>query len=129
MDFLRSLALVLLVLAITGCGRRDPNRPELGYVQGTVTLDGKPIHNAAVGFYPLSGGETSVSLIDREGHYDLAIVDGDRGAETGMSDVKVFWPEGWSPTAKIPEKYNAKSELQFEVKPGNNTYDIVMESK
>ncbi len=129
MVFLRSLALVLLALAITGCGRRGPDLPELGRVQGTVTLNGKPIHNAAVGFYPLSGGQTSVSLIDREGHYDLAIVDGDRGAETGMSEVKVFWPEGLTPTAKIPEKYNAKSELQFEVKPGKNTYDIVMESK
>lgn len=129
MVFLRNLALVLLALAIAGCGRHDLDLPELGRVQGTVTLDGKPIRNAAVGFYPLSGGREALAIIDREGHYDLAIVDGDRGAETGMNEVKVFWPEGLRPTAKIPAKYNAKSELQFEVKPGKNVYDIVLESE
>lgn len=127
MVFLRSLALVLLALAITGCGRRD--LPQLGKVQGTVTLDGKPIPNAAVGFYPLSGGRQALAIIDQDGHYDLTFVDGVSGAKTGMNEVTVFWPDGSTPTVRIPAKYNAKTELQFEVKPGKNTYDIVLESK
>lgn len=127
MFFLRSLALVLLALAITGCGRSD--LPELGRVQGNVTLDGAPLPNAVVGFYPLSGGRQALAIIDPQGHYDLTFVDGVSGTKTGVNSVTVFWPDGTSPTAKIPAKYNAKSELEFEVKPGKNTFDIVMLSK
>lgn len=127
MVFLRSLALVILALAITGCGRSD--LPELGRVEGTVTLDGKPIPNAAVGFYPLSGGRQALAIIDQDGHYDLTFVDGYSGAKTGMNEVTVFWPDGSTPTARIPAKYNAKTELKFDVKPGKNTYDIALESK
>lgn len=126
MGFLRSLALVLFALAITGCGRSD--LPELGRVEGTVTLDGKPLPNAVVGFYPLSGGRQALAIIDQEGHYDLTFVDGVSGAKTGMNEVTVFWPDGSTPTAKIPAKYDKKSELQFEVKPGKNTFDIPMVS-
>lgn len=127
MVFLRSLALVLLALTITGCGRSD--LPELGRVQGTVTLDGKPIPNAAVGFYPLSGGRQALAIIDQEGHYELTFVDGVEGAKTGVNEVTVFWPDGSTPTAKIPAKYNSKTELEFDVKPGKNKYDIALESK
>lgn len=126
MVFLRSIALVLLALTVTGCGRSD--LPELGRVQGTVTLDGEPLPNAAVGFYPLSGGRQALAIIDQDGHYDLTFVDGVDGAKTGMSEVTVFWPDGSTPTARIPAKYNAKTELQFEVKPGKNTFDIPLES-
>ncbi len=113
-------------LAIAGCGRSD--LPELGRVQGTVTLDGKPIPEAAVGFYPLSGGRQALSTIDNEGKYDLIFVHGVSGAKTGMNEVTVFWPDGTEPTAAIPAKYNTKSELKFDVKPGKNTFDIKMES-
>ncbi|MEZ6077385.1 MAG: carboxypeptidase regulatory-like domain-containing protein [Pirellulaceae bacterium] len=124
---LRSFALVILALAITGCGRSD--LPELGRVEGTVTLDGKPIPNAAIGFYPLSGGRQALAIFDQDGHYDLTFVDGYSGAKTGLNEVTVFWPDGSTPTAKIPAKYNSKTELQFDVKPGKNTYDIALESK
>lgn len=126
MVFLRSSALVLLALAITGCGRSD--LPELGRVQGTITLDGKPLPNAAVGFYPLSGGRQALAIIGQDGHYDLTFVDGVSGAKTGMNEVTVFWPDGSTPTARIPAKYNKSSEMQFEVKAGKNTFDIAMES-
>ncbi len=127
MVFLRSLGLVLVTLAITGCGRSD--LPELGRVQGTVTLDGKPIPNAAIGFYPLSGGRQALAIFDQDGHYELTFVNGVEGAKTGMSEVTVFWPDGSTPTAKIPAKYNSKTELQFEVKPGKNTHNLTLESK
>ena len=117
-----------LALAIAGCGRSD--LPELGRVQGTVTLDGKPLPGAAVGFYPLSGGRQALSIIDKDGKYELSFVHGVSGAKTGPNEVTVFWPDGTEPTAKIPAKYNKKgSELKFDVKPGKNTFDIKMESK
>ena len=115
-----------MVPAIVGCGRSD--LPELGRVQGTVTLDGKPLPNAAVGFYPLSGGRQALAIIDEEGKYELTFVDGVNGAKTGVNEVTVFWPDGTEPTAPIPAKYNKDSELKFDVKPGKNTFDIKMES-
>ena len=127
MVFLRSLALIILALAITGCGRSD--LPPLGRVQGTVTLDGAPLPNAAVGFYPLSGGRQALAIIDQQGHYELTFVDGVSGAKTGMNEVTVFWPDGSTPTAKIPAKYNAKTDLEVEVKPGKNEYNIAKVSK
>jgi len=127
----RGLALVVLAsamaLAIAGCGRSD--LPELGRVQGTVTLDGKPLPGAAVGFYPLSGGRQALAIVDKDGKYDLTYVHGAAGAKTGPNEVTVFWPDDSEATAAIPEKYNKKSELQFDVKPGKNTFDIKMESK
>ena len=126
----RGLAFVVAVcamgLAIAGCGRSD--LPELGRVQGNVTLDGKPVPNAAVGFYPQSGGRQALSIIDQDGKYDLIFVHGVNGAKTGMNEVTVFWPDGSEPTVAIPAKYNKDSQLKFEVKPGKNTFDIKMES-
>jgi len=115
-----------MVPAIVGCGRSD--LPELGRVQGTVTLDGKPLSGAAVGFYPLSGGRQALSIIDEDGKYELTFVDGVDGAQTGANEVTVFWPDDTVPTAPIPAKYNQNSELTFDVKPGKNTFDIQMES-
>lgn len=126
----RGLTLVVfasaMALAITGC-RRD--LPELGRVQGTVTLDGKPLSGAAVGFYPLSGGRQALAILDQDGKYELTFVHGVKGAKTGPNEVTVFWPDGATPTATIPAKYNKQSELKFDVKPGKNTFDIKMESK
>jgi hypothetical protein len=128
----RGFAFVVLAsamaLAIGGCGRKD--LPELGRVQGTVTLDGKPIPGAAVGFYPLSGGRQALAILDKDGKYDLTFVDGVSGAKTGPNEVTVFWPDGSEPTAAIPAKFSKKgSELKYDVKPGKNTYDIKLESK
>jgi hypothetical protein len=126
----RGLTLIVLAsasaLTITGCGR---DLPELGRVQGTVTLDGKPVPGAAVGFYPLSGGRQALAIVDQDGKYELTFVYGVKGAQTGSNEVTVFWPDGTTPTAAIPAKYNRESELKFDVKPGKNTFDIKMESK
>jgi hypothetical protein len=126
----RELAFVVAAcamgLAIAGCGRSD--LPELGRVRGTVTLDGKPLPNAAVGFYPVSGGRQALAIIDNDGKYDLTFVRGANGAKTGINEVTVFWPDGSEPTATIPAKYDKQSELKFDVKPGKNTFDIKMES-
>lgn len=116
----------LVALAILGCGR---DLPELGRVQGTVTLDGKPLPGVAVGFYPLSGGRQALAIADQEGKYDLTFVHGVSGAQTGPNEVTVFWPDETTPAASIPARYNKESDLKFDVKPGKNTFDIEMESK
>ncbi len=115
-----------VIFSSTGCGRSD--LPPLGRVRGTVTLDGKPLSGAVVTFQP-EKGRPAVANTDSNGNYEVMYTDGVRGATVGRNSVRVLWPDGESGSAPIPDKYNAKSTLTFEVKPGNNTFDIKMESK
>ena len=130
MAFQRKMVLALLVLAMTlgstGCGRSD--LPELGRVQGTVTLDGKPLADVIVTFFP-DTGRPAVANTDSEGRYDLLYTNDVKGATVGPNTVRVLWPDGAAPTAKIPDEYGENSELKTEVKPGKNTFDINMESQ
>lgn len=111
------LLLVMLVVVTVGCGSS-----EFGTVEGTVKLDDKVLPGVAVGFYPLSGGRQVFSVCDDNGKYQLK-------TKIGPNEVILFYPEDTKPLAAIPAKYNQKSELKFEVKPGTNTYDISMSSK
>jgi hypothetical protein len=47
---LRRVALILLLLTLTGCSSND-RMP----VQGAITLDGKPLENGAISFRPAPG--------------------------------------------------------------------------
>lgn len=127
----RRLALVFclaaMALATVGCGRSD--LPELGRVQGTVTLDGKPLPGVIVQFSPKSGGRMAVANVDKDGKYDVMFTADAKGTKTGINLVSVVWPDGAEAAAKIPAKYGAKSELSTDVKPGKNTFDITMQSK
>ncbi len=114
-----------LVLASIGCGRSD--LPELGRVQGTVTLDGKPLAGVIVTFQPDSG-RPAVANADSEGRYDLMYTNDVKGATVGQNTVKVIWPDGATPTAKIPEEYGYNSTIKKEVKAGKQTIDIAMKS-
>lgn len=130
METPRRLALALclsaLGLAIAGCGRSD--LPELGKVQGIVTLDGKPLPGVIVQFAPQKG-RIAVANADENGKYDLTYVSGVKGTQTGTNTVSVVWPDGVEGTAAIPAKYGANSELKTDVKPGKNTFDISMQTK
>jgi len=115
-----------VILSSIGCGRSD--LPPLGRVRGTVTLDGKPLSGVVVTFQP-EKGRPAVANTDSNGNYDVIYTEGVKGANVGPNTVRVLWPDGESGGPPIPDKYNAKTTLKFDVKPGNNTFDIKMESK
>lgn len=118
----------------TGCGRSD--LPELADVEGTVKLDGQPVSNVLVSFYPQGGGRPGTGVTDEQGHYELTYVGGESGTKPGASRVEVtmIWPDG-EPTPgvkdKVPTAYQGmSSSLSFDVKAGeDNVYDIEMTSK
>ena len=149
---IRSLAAALCVvsLACLGCG---DDGPKLGTVTGTVTMDGTPMANVLVTFTPAEKGRSSNGKTDASGVYTLAYSDGP-GAAVGTHKVSVTtlknaenivnsemrsddpayaaqasggaaqdYSQANIPEA-IPEKYNIKTELKFEVKSGSNTIDI-----
>lgn len=128
-----SMIFAALALALTaGCGGRD--LPDLAPVTGTVKLDGEPLPNVLVSFYPQSGGRPGTGVTDEQGKYELLYVDREKGTKLGPNRVEVtmMWPDG-EPTPgvkdKVPPAYQgANSTLSFEVQAGKNVYDIDMKS-
>jgi hypothetical protein len=135
----------LLVLAV-GCARQ-PHSVEHVEVSGKVLFQDKPLPGGRVTFVATNGGFASTGKIDENGNYRLNApvgpvqisVDnrilqpeaqkqakrlGKSKSKTGAKDpVKgVFVP--------IPPKYYdpGTSQLTYEVKPGPQTHDIVLDN-
>ncbi len=124
------LALVLLLsamgLGILGCSQGD--RPELGFVRGTVTLDSSPLSGAIVRFEP-EEGRAAVAQTDSDGDYVLLYVHGVKGAKVGVNTVTIAWSDGEPGPVSIPAKYGAQSELTADVQPGKNRFDFTLDSQ
>jgi hypothetical protein len=122
------ISVVFLVTTI-GCQKN----PAIGKVTGTVTLDGKPLPNASVTFHP-DNSNTIPSLggTDPNGKYELFYTDGKTGAIPGQYTVTISTGQAWNNIPEtVPSQYLDKttSELQFVVKPGNQTINIELKSK
>ncbi len=123
-----------LVVGVTGCGSGD-----IGRVEGTVKLDGKPLPNAQLEFFPQGDGVggNSAAVTDENGHYELHYGREDMGAAIGEHLVQIRTAGvggsggdyNSSSPEKLPLKYNTNSELKKTVKAGRNTIDFDLESK
>lgn len=70
--------------ALAGCGRG----PELAEVEGTVTLNGKPLDKVRVEFHPAGEGPRATAVTDANGRYVLTSDDrGRAGATVGPNKV------------------------------------------
>jgi hypothetical protein len=125
------LVVGLALGSLAGCGGSNLS---VAPVSGTVTLNGQPLADAVVMFEPMdsSGTNTPTSngRTDGQGHYVLSIpVTNDKGAVLGKHLVRIMAAKTDKPSSDdsmtkieepVPAKYNAKSELTFEVKPGGS---------
>lgn len=110
-----------------GCSDQAPDMPELGQVHGIVTLDDKPLEGVSVLFEPESG-RPSTAITDAAGKYEAQYLINEPGVKLGPGTARVEW--GIDATGpKIPAKYGSKSELKLEVQPGENEFNIEMQSK
>lgn len=127
---LGSMALAVVI----GCG----NDHGLGRVEGTVTLDGKPLSEATVVFIQ-GQGRPAGAVTGADGKYVLNYVGSQKGALPGNSRVQITTARGpaetedGQPIAAVPERlpvrYNVQSELAFEVQAGElNIADFALES-
>jgi len=134
----RSVASVIYVLLVAplffGCG---PSGPEIARVEGTVTMDGKPLPGAVIMFVPI-GGRPSVCETDPNGKYVLEFSGGRKGAIPGMNRVEIntarlaYERDGkMLPAVKesVPAKYNRLTTIEFNVEPGKkNIADFDLKS-
>jgi len=142
------LGLTLCLLAGGGCSRG----PRLAEVEGTVTLDGKPLDNVLVEFLPeASAGSSlrrSTGKTDAAGHFQLTCDNQRPGAVIGPHRVLVhdlepygdkFVGRGGSkdgpdatdrPPSRVPDRYAQASQtpLHQEVKAGPQTVQIELTS-
>jgi len=126
------LVVVGMVLVAAGCGRSN-----VAPVSGRVTLDDKPLARATIVFQPVSEeknpGPGSVGKTDDQGQFTLTLMTSNvRGAVLGKHKVSITAYEGGDEIpssgsrpvfrkALVPLKYNAETELTFEVPPGGST--------
>jgi len=148
-DGLLAIVFSVLSLSLVGCGGTG-DQPELGQVTGTVTLDGKPLNGVAVVFAP-ENGRPARGRTDLNGKYELTYIRQTRGTKVGRNRVEIAPSEedeedaeeqanAGEPAApkkaptnrekpKVPARYNTKSELEANVKPGVNVFDFKLESQ
>jgi len=134
-----------LALGLTGCGGSDTDDLPREAISGTVTLNGKPLPSGAITFDPDQGTADPVSVggVVADGSYSIAKAEGPTPGKYRVSiypstpgeavskDVAPGAPPKHSkPAVQIPAKYNAKTTLAAEIKPGeSNTFDFDLDSK
>jgi hypothetical protein len=124
------------LLVAAGCNTRPKGMPDLAPVKGTVTLDGQPLAQVDVTFFSEVGGQVAGGSTDDSGAYELRFSGKHMGAKIGPNTVRITTPLQEIPGApawkeKVPARYNTKSELKADVKPGSepNTIDFELKSK
>ncbi|MBP3960217.1 hypothetical protein J8F10_33740 [Gemmata sp. G18] len=119
-----ALAALLLTCAfLAGCG--GPPRAE---VTGTVTLDGVPVENGIIQFYPAGGAGQSAGGGIENGKYKVDASVGEMTVTINASKVvgkhKLFdtkeSPEVDTIQELVPPEYNKQSTLKITLKPGVN---------
>jgi hypothetical protein len=118
------LALLLLTAFMAGCGGPES-------LSGTVTLDGEPLPEAAVAFFPQgSNAESVVGMTDKDGRFVITPAAGrtitygkykvivTKRAEPTPAQIEAFI----APDELIPAKYSdlSKTELEVEVSSSAN---------
>ena len=130
---LQLAVLCFLLSCLSGCGSKF----SVGKVEGTITLDGKPLPDASVAFTPIGAGAeapASSGLTDSSGKYRLSlVVDETNGALIGKHQVVVSKGFQSSSDVATPEE-RAKAavpnhDFSFEVKSGSNKADFNLETK
>ncbi len=89
-----AVSLLVALAALTGCG---PAGLDLVRAGGSVTLDGKPVADAAVVFVSAEGGHLAHGVTDEHGRFNLATTNRP-GAVAGEHQVAVTKQNVFDPT-------------------------------
>jgi hypothetical protein len=130
--FALSSAVVLFVVAATGCGGDG-----LAEVSGTVTVDGEPAKMGAITFIPVDGASQTAGAKIVDGAYAARVAPGTFKVEVRVSKVvgeRKSYQAADAPVKQelaesLPARYNDASELTLDVTPGENRKDYSLSTK
>ena len=112
---------VLFGLFTAGCGSNSQMPPTFP-VRGTVMVDGKPLAEVAISFYPADGQGGVYGGPIRDGKYAVDVAVGPKLVSIlGMKQLGEIGPDG-KPMASqfLPRRYNAATELTATIEPQDN---------
>ena len=116
--YLRCLLVCLLVIAVPGCRKKEP---QLGQVQGTVLWKNEPLPNARVIFVPDSQhgteGQRSTAVTDNTGRYALVCDNGKPGAVVGRHRIVIVVSRRSDRAAKGDERIATRRATKGETSP------------
>jgi hypothetical protein len=127
-----TIALSVVPLAFMGCGN---NKSSVGTVHGKVMLNDKPLANGTIVTRP-NAGRGSQGIISN-GEFELGTFSRNDGALIGTHQVAIIAEEKRDSGAEakagkllIPQRYTNPdtSGLAIEVKPGDNTPELILTS-
>jgi hypothetical protein len=122
----RAIIGIAIFVSLGGCNKSNQN---LAPVSGRVTLDGQPQASTKVHFQPDGEKSPSMGRTDNDGRYVLSYNRGVEGGMIGWNTVRIETATAVTRGPQlIPARYNDKSELRREVKPGKNTFDFELKT-
>jgi hypothetical protein len=126
MKFPLLAAILFMTILFLACRRQGP---DLGDVEGIVTLDGKPLVRASVVFEPKAGGRSSRAVTDETGRYHLIYLRDISGALIGSHKVKISTASEANPKEIVPVRYNKRSTLTADVAAGANRHNFNLSTR
>lgn len=124
----RPLSLLAATLVATGCTQGEF---ELRGVRGKVTLDGQPLENAKVEFFPVEDGSSALAWTQEDGTFELEFAGDLMGAPAGKYTVSVSKVED-SPEGDrelLLPIYNDETTLSADVSAeGENSFTFELKS-
>lgn len=128
-----SAVLLAALLILSGCA----DGPPMGEVSGNVTIDGKPVDKGAIKFEPEDGKTPTAGGEISEGFYLVRVPVGPMKVSISAPKVvgkKPIYNTPNSPEMPItvealPARYNEKTELRLDVKPGKIEKHYDLQSK
>lgn len=124
---IQSAFLLLLVVAVTGCGGSDDSRAA---VKGTIKLDGAPIKQGTISFIPEEKGPMAGTVI-KDGEYSIpqgvgAFVGKNKVEVRSVQETgrKIKNPYGDNEITEaletVPHRYNLRTELTATIEQGKD---------
>jgi hypothetical protein len=126
-----AMGTALAVLA-NGCSSKETT----AIVAGTVTLDGAALKSGQIRFIPDDGRSPTAGAVIVEGRYTATITPGTKTIEISSpmdGPARSMYDE--APPSRevggdlVPARYNARSELTLEVRPGDQEHNFELTSK
>lgn len=96
------ISCLLLIISLLGCGGA-----RLSPVEGTVTLDGKPLANASIQFVPQGAGKDATGGTDKSGHFVMSTLTPKDGVAPGSYKVVIAPPRGEVDTTRYGNSADA----------------------